>query len=130
MRYKLFTFWLLIHSLHGHAQNDDSIKIRAIANEILLNGKAYSNLRVLTRNIGARLTGSPQTYLAEAWAQKALQAAGADQVNLQTCLVPHWIRGGKDEAWLVHNGKKTQSLDVLALGNTVGTGSKGITAPL
>jgi hypothetical protein len=130
MRYKLFTVLLLINYLSGLAQNDDSLKIKAIADEILLHGKAYSNLRTLTKQIGGRLTGSPQTYKAEAWAQKALQEAGADQVRLQSCLVPHWVRGGKDEAWIVASGKKNQPLDILALGNTVGTGSKGIQAPV
>jgi hypothetical protein len=128
MRFKLFTLLLTIISVSGNAQNEDSIKIRAIANEILLNGKAYENLRVLTKQVGARLTGSPQTYKAEAWGQKALQQAGADRVITQSCLVPHWVRGGKDEAWIA--GKKNQPLDVLALGNTMGTGPKGIQAPV
>jgi hypothetical protein len=130
MRYKLFTVLLLINYLSGLAQTDDSVKIKALADDILLHGKAYSNLRILTKQIGGRLTGSPQTYKAESWGQKALQEAGADQVRLQACLVPHWVRGGKDEAWIVTPGKKNQPLDILALGNTVGTGSKGIQAPV
>lgn len=130
MRFKLFTLLLTIITLTGHAQNEDSLKIRAIANEILLNSTAYENLRVLTKQVGARLTGSPQTYKAEAWGQKSLQQAGADRVITQACLVPHWIRGGKDEAWITLPGKKNQHLDVLALGNSMGTGPKGIQAPL
>jgi carboxypeptidase Q len=130
MRFKLFTLLLTILSLTGYAQNEDSLKIRAIANEILLHGKAYENLRILTKQVGARLTGSPQTYKAEAWGQKALQQAGADHIISQPCLVPHWIRGGKDEAWIALPGKKNQPLDVLALGNSMGTGPKGIQAPV
>lgn len=121
---------MTIISCTGFAQNDDAAKIKAIADEILLHGKAYENLHTLTKQIGARLTGSPQTYKAEAWAQKALQQAGADRVQLQSCLVPHWIRGGKDEAWIVIPGKKNQPLDVLALGNSMGSGPKGIQAPV
>jgi carboxypeptidase Q len=121
---------MTIISCTGYAQNDDAAKIRAIADEILLHGKAYENLHTLTKQVGARLTGSPQTYKAEAWAQKALQQAGADRVQLQSCLVPHWIRGGKDEAWIVTPGKKNQPLDVLALGNSMGSGPKGIQAPV
>jgi carboxypeptidase Q len=130
MRFKLFTLLLTIVSLSGYAQHEDSLKIRAIANEILLHGKAYENLRILTKQVGARLTGSPQTYKAEAWGQKALQQAGADHIISQPCLVPHWIRGGKDEAWIALPGKKNQPLDVLALGNSTGTGPKGIQAPV
>lgn len=128
MRFKLFTLLLTIIPFIGHAQQDDSLKIRAIANEILLHSQAYENLRVLTKKVGARLTGSPQTYKAEAWGQNALQKAGADRVIAQSCLVPHWVRGGKDEAWVV--GSKTQPLDILALGNSMGTGPKGIQAPV
>jgi hypothetical protein len=130
MRIKLFTVGLTILAFTCRAQQEDSIKIRAIANEILLHGKAYDNLRVLTKQVGGRLSGSPQTYKAEAWGQKALQQAGADRVIEQPCLVPHWVRGGKDEAWIVTPGKKNQSLDVIALGNSVGTGPKGIQAPV
>jgi carboxypeptidase Q len=130
MRFKLFTLLLTIAPFIGLARQDDSLKIRAIASEILLHGQAYENLRVLTKQVGARLTGSPQTYKAEAWGQKALQQAGADRVISQSCLVPHWVRGGKDEAWIAAAGKKNQPLDILALGNTVGTGPKGIQAPV
>ena len=121
---------MTIISCTGYAQNDDAAKIKAIADEILLHGKAYENLHTLTKQVGARLTGSPQTYKAEAWAQKALQQAGADRIQMQSCLVPHWIRGGKDEAWIVTPGKKNQPLDVLALGNSMGAGPKGIQAPV
>mgnify|MGYP001190358913 CR=1 FL=1 len=130
MRIILFTCCLLINYLSGHAQNTDSLLIRVIADDILMHGKAYAHLRVLTKQIGNRLSGSSQTYLAEAWAQKALREAGAGQVRLQPCLVPHWVRGGKDEAWVLQGGKKKLPLDVLALGNTVGTGPKGIQAPV
>lgn len=129
MRLKLFTLLTTIVSLTGYAQDDDAAKIRALANEILLHSTAYDNLHTLTKQVGGRLTGSPQTYKAEAWGQKALQQAGAEHVQLQACLVPHWIRGGKDEAWIVASGKKNQPLDILALGNSVGTGPKGMQAP-
>jgi len=106
-------------------QNDDSLMIRHIADEILLHSKAYDNLYDLTKNIGGRLTASPQFYKAEQWGLKILKQSGADKTWLQECLVPHWIRGGKDQADVIP-GKK--SLDVLALGNSMGTGAKGITA--
>jgi carboxypeptidase Q len=128
MRLKLFTLVLTIMTFNARAQNEDSLKIRAIADEILLHSHAYENLRVLTKQVGGRLSGSPQTYKAEAWAHKALEQAGADRVIEQACLVPHWVRGGKDEA--IMPGWSTRRLDVLALGNSVGTGPKGVSAPV
>ena len=80
------------------AQNTDSLMIRRIADEILINGKAYDNLRYLTKQIGARLAGSPGMVKAEQWGFKIMQESGADKTWLQECMVPHWVRGGKDEA--------------------------------
>ena len=129
MYWKGFTIILSMFQLYGYAQSEDSMMIRKIADDILRNSNAYENLRVLCKSVGGRLAGSPQAYKAEAWGQKALQAAGADKVVLQQCMVPHWVRGGKDEAIVTLQSKK-QSLDVLALGNSVGTGPQGVTAPV
>lgn len=116
-------------SFSAQAQQEDSLMIRKIADEILVNGKAYDNLRVLCKTVGPRLAGSPGMVKAEAWGVKTLKDAGADKVWLQECMVPHWDRSGKDEAWYMLNGKKVV-LDVLALGNSLGSGPKGVTAPV
>jgi carboxypeptidase Q len=109
---------------------EDSLMIRRIADEILLHSKAYDNLRDLTKNIGGRLTASPQFYKAEQWGLRVLKQSGADHTWLQECMVPHWIRGGQDEAKARVKDKNGQQkiLDVLALGNSIGTGPKGINA--
>ena len=123
---KVFTglfFILITHSLT--AQKEDSLFIRQIADEILTNGQAYNNLRVLTKTIGGRLSGSPQMVKAEQWGLKTMQASGADKAWLQECMVPHWVRGGKDEAKASYNAA-TKNLYVAALGNSMGTGAKGI----
>lgn len=127
----LFVFLLL--SARAVAQQDDSLFIRAIADEILVSGKAYENLRVLCKTVGARLAGSPQTAKAERWGMNTLQQAGAGRVYLQQCTVPHWERGGKDVARIQYTDKGKQvttSLDVLALGNSMGTGKEGVKAPV
>lgn len=108
------------------SQQDDSVFIRRLADNILLQGKAYDNLHTLTKGVGNRLAGSAGMYKAEQWGLKALEAAGADKAWLQQCMVPHWVRGGKDEATATYheNGKSvTRKLDVIALGNSVGTGT-------
>jgi carboxypeptidase Q len=111
----------------------DSALIRRLADTILTDGSAWVNLRTLTKKVGARLSGSPGFYKAEKWGQAALNDALADKVWLQECMVPHWIRGGKDEAsWLAQTpaGKESGGLDIIALGNSVGTGPKGVLAPV
>lgn len=107
------------------AQTDDSLMIRRLADEILLHSNAYENLRHLTKNIGPRLAGSPGMVKSEKWGLKAMQDAGATKAWLQECMVPHWVRGGKDEARV-----SNRQLDVVALGNSIGTGKKGLTAPV
>src|SRR4029077_12797417 len=98
MKKIIVTFITIICVSRVSAQKDDSIFIRQIANEILLNGKAYDNLRHLTKQIGGRLAGSSQMVKAEQWGLKTMQESGADKTWLQECMVPHWVRGGKDMA--------------------------------
>ncbi|RAJ10616.1 PA domain-containing protein [Chitinophaga skermanii] len=109
--------------------NRDSLVIRQVADEILANGKAYEDLRVLTKTIGGRLAGSPQMVKAEQWGAATLRAAGADTVYFQECMVPHWVRGEKEQAKIISNRRDfIPPLNILALGNSVGTGAKGVTA--
>jgi len=125
-------FFLL--TLAAKAQKDDSVFIKRISDEILINGKAYENLRYLTKQIGGRLAGSPGMVKAEKWGLKAMQESGADKAWMQECMVPHWVRGGNDEAAASYNnvgntGKRlSKKLDVIALGNSMGTGRNGTTA--
>ena len=129
MRKLQLSFFAFFSCLLAWSQNDDSLMIRRIADEILENGKAYDNLHDLTKQIGGRLSGSPQMYKAEQWGLHTMQASGAEKAWLQECMVPHWVRGGKDEAYFNVNGKKNLTrLDVIALGNSMGTPPKGISA--
>jgi hypothetical protein len=130
-RILLFIALLLTGEVQAQAQSDDSLFIRKLADEILLRSQAYENLRVLTKNIGPRLAGSSGMVKAEKWGIAAMQVAGADKAWMQECMVPHWVRGGRDKATTVVNlgdGKRGVSLDVVALGNSMGSGPKGVTA--
>ncbi len=117
-------------SITLYAQKEDSIFIKRVSDEILTNGKAYDNLRHLTKQIGARLAGSPGMVKAEQWGLKVMQESGADKAWMQECMVPHWVRGGKDEAKIVPSNSKVWEtfLDVVALGNSIGTDKKWIKA--
>lgn len=97
---------------------------------MLVNGKAYENLRHLTKQIGGRLAGSPQMVKAENWGLAILKQSGADTAYFQQCTVPHWVRGGVDKAVVtgIDDKKQKRTLDVLALGNSIGSGQKGVTA--
>ena len=109
---------------------DDSIFIKKISDEILSNGKAYDLLHQLTKQIGGRLAGSPQFAKAVQWGQSSMQLMGADTVYLQQCMVPHWVRGGKDKVEIIATGntKSSTPLDALALGNSLGSAGKVVSA--
>lgn len=109
------------------SQNTDSIIAKKIANDILLNGKSYSNLRFLCKDIGARLSGSSNAEKSVYATAKMLRDAGADTVYLQPCMVPKWVRGNKEIGTIIW-GKNKKELNVCALGMSVGTADNGIKA--
>ena len=118
----------LLHPI-VHAQSD-SARIKSFADDILTEGKAYSNLRILCKGAPARLSGSANAAKAVDLVKNMLQDAGADTVYLQPCMVPHWVRGDKEVATLILTGGRHISLNVCALGNSVGTVPAGINAPV
>lgn len=122
---KKLSIALLFLPLVSMAQSGDEAKIKQLSDEILRNGTAYDLLRQLTKDIGGRLAGSPQSAKAVQWGKVAMEQQGADKVYLQECMVPHWVRGGQDKATLVeiNNKKANRKLDVLALGNSLGSGT-------
>lgn len=120
--------FLMMILFQGHGQSVDSLMIKKISDEIFMNGTAYSNLKYLCKKVGPRLSGSSGAALAVEQTARMLREAGADTVFLQPCMVPHWVRGDKEvgKATLV-DGKKID-LNIVALGNAVGTPSAGIQA--
>jgi hypothetical protein len=127
----LSLFW----SFSASSQNfeEDSLFIKRISNNILSSDEAYNNLWYLTKKIGHRLAGSPGMVKSEKWGLETFKKYNADAAYFQQCMVPHWQRGGKDvaKASYTDKGKKISfDLNVLALGNSQGSGSKGVTAPI
>jgi carboxypeptidase Q len=130
----IFAFTVIAAS----GQQEDSIMIKRISDEVLTHGKAYENLRQLTRQIGGRLSGSPAMVKAEQWGLKVMKETGADKAWMQECMVPHWVRGGKDRlvyefltegpAKAGHPARAYKEFDVLALGNSMGSPKGGIKA--
>ena len=110
------------------AQTEDSIMIKRISDEVLTNGKAFENLRFICKKIGPRLSGSAQAQKAVEATAKMLKDGGADTVYLQPCMVPHWVRGIKEKGVVNIKGMPAYQLHLCALGNSEGTGVKGITA--
>ncbi|MEO8171925.1 MAG: M20/M25/M40 family metallo-hydrolase [Sediminibacterium sp.] len=122
---KIF-FVLIVLPIAAMTQSvDDAAMIKKISDEVLSNGKAYEQLYQLTKQIGGRLAGSPAFAKAVQWGKATMEKNGADNVWLQECMVPHWVRGGTDKAFviMVDGNKISRELDVLALGNSLGSGT-------
>src|SRR5262245_42468363 len=81
------------------AQPSDKDDIKLIFDETLRNGKSYEWLRYLTNQVGHRLSGSVGAGEAVNWAQTELQNI-ADTVWLQPVMVPHWVRGIEEDAYI------------------------------
>src|SRR5689334_9167555 len=127
---KILVLGLIIFSLHVKviAQKDDSLMLRKIYSEVLVNGKAYDYLHDLTKTVGGRLSGSPQAEQAVKLVEKQMKEAGADSVWLQEVKVPHWVRGEKEKGTILRSDGKKEDVPVCALGMSVATPSNGITA--
>lgn len=121
---------VLFHLKQAQAQSDSTM-IRKIYTEALTNGKSYSNLDYLSNKIGGRLSGSPEAQKAVDWTFRAMKEAGADTVYLQECMVPHWVRGEKEIGKVISSiPSENKTIPIAALGGSIGTSSKGITAPV
>jgi hypothetical protein len=107
----------------------DSARIAKFYQESLSNGQTYENLRYLCKEIGHRLSGSEGASKAVSYTKKLMEDIGADSVWLQEVMVPHWVRGEKEYARIdLPNGEKIDNIPTLALGGSVGTPKKGISA--
>ena len=113
----------------GEAKNADAFFIRSIYDKALTESRCYDWLTHLTTNIGGRLAGSPEAAAAVEYTRQMLDTLGLDSVWLQPCMVPHWVRGDKEQVRIV-DSQSLGSLDLnaLALGNSVGTPHGGIMA--
>ena len=105
--------------------NDEKDFVEACFNYALTENKAYSDLRYLCKNIGARLSGSEELEEAIQWADTLLNGIGADKIYLQDVTVPHWERGSENGYFYSYTGRN--KLKLSALGGSVGTGNYKIT---
>ncbi len=110
-----------------YAQQSDSTAIKQLYSTALTEPKAYEWLEYLCKKIGGRLSGSPQAAAAVEFTRQVMDTLGFDRVYLQEVKVPHWVRGKAEKASITHSARfGSLPMRVCALGNAVGTGSKGV----
>jgi carboxypeptidase Q len=99
-----------------------------VIKEALASNRSYENLYDLCTSIGNRISGSPQAAKAVEWAKKRMEECGLENVHLEPVMVPHWVRGPIEEAYLLHPSGKRERLKITTLGGSIGTPPQGITA--
>ena len=124
---KNIRYFFLLLSIVSFAQNTDEIKFKEIYKSALTNSKCYSWLDDLSNKVGARLSGSIGAQKGVEYTKAQLETLGLDRVYLQEIMVPKWVRGEKEVAYILDNKSKI-SIPVCALGGSVATPKNGLTA--
>lgn len=106
----------------------DVENIRKIYSNSLTNGKSYEWLDYLSNNIGARLSGSVGAERAVIYTKEELEKLGLDKVWLQPVMVPKWIRGLPEFAYIESKPGLTTHVNICALGGSVETPGGGVRA--
>jgi len=110
------------------SQTDDREQINAIYNKSLTEGRAYNWLNYLSNQIGGRLSGSVQAEQAIEYTKLKMDSLGLDRVWLQPVMVPKWVRGAPEFAFIESKPGITNNVPICALGGSIATPSGGIKA--
>lgn len=110
------------------AQKSDELQIQEIYNAALTKGKAYDWLNYLSNQIGGRLSGSVQAEQAVSYTKAQLDSLGLDKVWLQPVMVPKWVRGTPEFAYIESKPGFTSNIPICALGGSVATPPGGLKA--
>lgn len=129
MKLKLYIVTLLCSTLL-FSQSDDSKMIEKIYDTSLLKGKSYDWLDHLSNQIGGRLSGSYNAEKAVKYTKEQLEELGLDRVWLQPVMVPKWVRGAKEYAFIETAPGMTTTVPICALGGSVATPDGGLKAEL
>ena len=124
---KLYILILFI-TLQAVAQTEDEKQMRALYDAALVEGKAYDWLNYLSNQIGGRLSGSVQAQQAVDYTKAKMDSLGLDRVWLQPVMVPKWVRGTPEFAYIETKPGVTTNVPICALGGSVATGGRGVKA--
>ena len=122
---QILVFCLFFNAFLASAQTDAE-NIRKIYHTSLTNGKSYEWLNYLSVQIGGRLSGSLNAEKAVAWSKEELDKLGLDNVWLQPVIVPKWVRGSPEYAFIESSPGETTTVNICALGGSVATPALGL----
>lgn len=120
-------FLLLFSTSMVLAQSKDEQMLSNLYKLALTDSKCYAWLDDLSNKIGQRMSGSVGAEKGVAYTKQQLETLGLDKVYLQEVMVPKWVRGEKETAYILDKKNKI-SVPICALGGSVATPKAGITA--
>lgn len=124
---RLTLFITFFSVLNLNAQTDAEV-LKTIYSTSLTNGKSYEWLAYLSNQIGGRLSGSNNAERAVAYTKTELEALGLDKVWLQPVMVPRWVRGAPEYAYIESAEGTTTNVNICALGGSIATDGIGLKA--
>lgn len=122
-----FKILLLLVPFCTVGQVTDEQMLKSIYSNNLKQGSCYQWLEYLSNSIGSRLSGSEGAEKAVVYTKNELEKLGLTRVYLQEVMVPKWVRGAKEEAY-VNDTKSKISFPICALGGSVATPKNGVLA--
>ncbi|RIA09045.1 PA domain-containing protein [Flavobacteriaceae bacterium MAR_2010_72] len=117
----------LFVSLSSFGQSDAEV-MDQIYSTALTKGKSYEWLDHLSNQIGGRLSGSLNAERAVEYTKAELEQLGLDKVWLQPVMVPRWVRGAPEFAYIETAPGKTTTVNICALGGSIATPGGGVKA--
>jgi hypothetical protein len=129
MKKSLLAGLVFLNGIVMVAQSKDEQILKDIYKSGLTNAKCYDWLEHLSNKIGARLSGSDNAEKAVQYTKAQLETLGLDKVYLQEVMVPKWVRGEKESAYILDNKTKI-AVPIAALGGSIATSKNGLTAEL
>ncbi|SDS60293.1 PA domain-containing protein [Formosa sp. Hel1_31_208] len=124
---QLTTILIFCISFQISAQTDAE-NVKAIFKNSLTNGMSYQWLDHLSNQIGGRLSGSLNAEKAVQYTKEEFEKLGVDKVWLQPVMVPRWVRGAPEFAYIETSPGVTTNVNICALGGSIATPNGGIKA--
>lgn len=124
---QVILFCAFLIGVNSYSQTDQEV-IKTIFNTSLSNGQSYEWLDHLSNQIGGRLSGSLNAERAVQYTKEELDKLGLDKVWLQPVMVPKWLRGAPEHAFIETTPGETINVNISALGGSVATPALGVKA--
>ena len=126
MKY-LYRIAFLLITIQFSAQSDAD-NLKKIYSNSLTNGMSYEWLDYLSNQIGGRLSGSLNAEKAVQYTKEEFERLGLDKVWLQPVMVPRWVRGAPEFAYIETTPGVITNVNICALGGSVSTPVGGLKA--